>query len=220
MARKGAKRNNQLQVLSHPGRGRKNKQIVRGSGIGADNTRISYNCYSGAATTDTNGNATVERFYIPGNTAVVSRYTLPTSTGLNVLSNYSEGRFEPGSFIKWVPSVSLSTPGRVIVGFTTNPEIMTATITIAAAADYLKSFGNAISFPVWEETVIPLPTYLRRKMFDVNVSAAVAVDVLDRACQVYMLSSISGATASTNCGYFEFHDKVMGVGLAPASTYT
>lgn len=155
------------------------------------------------------------RAYIPG-----SPSGLTATSGAAICSFYSTGKFLPGTTAEWVPSVGFTTSGRVYVGYTDNPEL-TATIaglTGAAYATAVKSLGDVISFPVYQNEKWAVPTKLRRKMFDTNVSWAVNADVLDRSMQVTMFVYVEGAPASTALGGMRFEDNLMVEGITGIAT--
>lgn len=167
------------------------------------------------------------RTYIPGSTVSAS------GAGPIVCSYYSTGKFIAGTRIRWEPSVSFTTSGRVYVGFTDNPELMVAlnnarstfdlTPTLAnynAYADKVKSLGTVQSFPVWQETDVVFPLDTRRKRFDVNVNVDYgSADVLDRSAQRAMYVAIDGGpSTATALGSFWYHDQVWVEGVANITT--
>lgn len=179
-------------------------------------TIISYNSTQTNYPAVANGYTGEIRRYIPG-----APYTLANSTGAAIVAQYSTAKFIPGTTIRWEPSVSFNTTGRVFVGFTDNPEVVTqietlfgtaiSTGTVAAWADYLtaiKGLGSCRSFPVWQETEVSFPTRLRRKMFDTNETVASSPDTLDRCMQTCMFVGVEGYDKTSNPGGFWFHDKL------------
>lgn len=178
---------------------------------GNDNTVISYNVpgvvLGTAAGVDFIRTA---RDYVPG---LANGLSVPIGPGM--VSQYSSAKFLPGTKVKWEPSVSFTTTGRVFVGFTDNPEVIvgSAGLTDAAYAGFVRSLGNVVSFPVWQETEITFPTRLRRKRFDTNKTVAGNVDVFDRCCQTTMFVWIEGMPASTYAGNFWYHDRIDCEGL-------
>jgi len=198
-------------------RRRRNKQPeMERSG---DGTVIKYSTLGSTVTTDTSGVGYAKRFYIPGN---VSGAYLSNTAGISIAGFYSTGKFTPGTTIRWEPSVSFSTPGRVYVGFTDNPEvanIINQVSPISAYANAVKGLGDVVSFPVWQETEIKFPTKLRRKMFDVNITADLTdSNVLDRCAQTVMFMVVDGTPISTSVGSFWFHDRLQLEGLQPTFT--
>nr|WRQ65631.1 structural protein [Tolivirales sp.] len=168
-----------------------------------------------------------ERAYVPGSTGGIVNGSGPSLTAY-----YSTGKFMPGTSVRWEPAVSFTTSGRVVVGFTDNPEIMHSLIT--AKANYeaapstalyniylnsVKSLGSVRAFPVWQETQVPFPTRLRRKRFDINFSSAGSnVDNLDRSAQTYMAVALEGVPLSTTFGSFHYHDVIDVEGITGLST--
>ncbi len=180
-----------------------------------NNTIVKYHVVGSTVSSDVNGTASTARKFVPGYAVGLSN-----SVGPSVASYYSTGKFLPGTKVRWEPSVSFTTPGRIFVGFTDNPEVMTAfdgmTITQALAA--VKGLDSVRSFPVWQETEIAFPTALRRKRFDTNSSISASADVFDRSCQQYMLICAEGCSASTVLGSFWYHDVLELEGLQPVVT--
>lgn len=181
------------------------------------------------STVGTTGSSVANRFYIPGYTGQIAN-----SAGPGIVSAYSTGKFMPGTKIRWEPSVSFTTSGRVLVGFTDNPEIASIIeglyalfVSTGLAADYaayanaVRGLGSTISFPVWQETDVPFPTRIRRKRFDINRSIGVGVtDNLDRCMQTSMWAAFEGApnTAGIALGNFHYHDVVNVEGITTIIT--
>lgn len=195
-----------------------------------DSSLVKYNTQGlPVGTTASGGYGTYIRPYVPG----LSGGILTNSVGADVVAYYSSGKFVPGTSIRWEPSCSFTTSGRVFVGFTDNPEVA-STIegfrqaflltpnpsTYTAYAAQVRALGNLVSFPVWQETAVPFPTRLRRKRFDTNRSvSASAVDVLDRSMQTHMFVAIEGGPdAGVILGAFWFHDVVDVEGLHNIAT--
>lgn len=179
-------------------------------------TIVEYSVLGNALTTTAAGLSTPGRAYIPGNPGGVVNATGPT-----IVAYYSTAKFLPGTKIRWEPSVSFTTPGRVYVGFTDNPEVMASIAGLSGSSwgDAVKGLGDVVSFPIWQETEIAFPTRLRRKMFDTNTTATVTdTNSNDRSVQTFMFAYIDGAPASTAVGSFWYHDKVMVEGIQPVLT--
>jgi len=159
---------------------------------------------------------------------------LNIAVGPDVCSYYSTAKFMPGTKIRWEPSVSFTTSGRVFVGFTDNPEVMKVINDLkvvfdgsptagnyAAYANQVKALGSTISFPVWQETDINFPLKTRKKRFDVNATIDISnVDVLDRSAQCIMYCCYEGLPtgSSVAAGSFWFHDVVSVEGLHAVAT--
>ncbi|APG76618.1 hypothetical protein 3 [Wenzhou tombus-like virus 3] len=194
--------------------------MLSGSGT---NAIIKYSALGGSLTTGSGTNqGTNARYYIPGYAG-----DLTNAAGAAVVSYYSTAKFLPGTRVKWEPSVSFTTAGRVIVGFTDNPEVVTTLNTLATNAptnysayiNAVRSLGNVVSFPVWQETEIPFPTRLRRKRFDINASPAGSnADQMDRSAQTVMFVAVEGAPATTSLGSFWYHDVVDVEGVTGITT--
>lgn len=190
-----------------------------------DSSIVKYSALGlGLVTNSTLGSATYYRSYIPGNGNAITN-----AAGPSVVSYYSTGKFLAGTRIRWEPSVSFTTSGRVYVGFTDNPELMVnlnaaralyeGTPTLAnytAYANAVKSLGTIQSFPVWQETDIVFPLETRRKRFDCNVTVDYgSTDVLDRSAQRAMYVAFDGGPATpTALGSFWYHDVVSVEGMA------
>lgn len=193
-----------------------------------NNTVITYKTPGG--TVVTNGAypaAGWARVYVPGNAN-----GLASSVGPSIVRNYQTAKFLPGTKVRWEPSVSFSTPGRVYAAFVDNPE--TITIIEQYLLDFqstpnqtnynsyvnaVRAVGNCISFPVWQETDIPFYSSMRRKRFDTNATAGVDVNVLDRCCQCALYCAVDG-TGLTNqtVGNLQYHDQVDVSGICALST--
>lgn len=199
------------------------------SSTGNDSSVIRYNTMGINNVTDSQGNDVMRRFYIPGFSSDLS-----SSTGATVASFYATGKFIPGTTVKWCPNVSFNTSGRVVVGFTDNPEIAAtlnsqfdiylaggapAAGALTSIINAVNSLGNAQSFPVWQETMISFPTKLRRKMFDTNTNIVADANVLDRSMQVVMWAVCIGSSLTNgSIGSFQYRDVVSVEGLCSVNT--
>lgn len=159
------------------------------------------------------------RHYAPGYGAGVVN-----STGPDLVGYYSTGKFLPGTRIRWEPNVAFTTPGRVFVGFTDNPEVISQieglrTTNRTTYASRVKGLSSVISFPVWQETEVDFPMKMRRKRFDINETLDLTDNnAVDRSAQVSMFACIEGAPANTQCGSFWYHDIVDVEGIHPQLT--
>jgi len=156
------------------------------------------------------------RYYVPG-----LQYGLVSATGPGLVSFYSTAKFLPGTSIRWEPSCSFTTTGRIYVGFTDNPEVATTLTTLSGTAfgNAVKGMGSVMSFPVWQETNISFPTRLRRKRFDVNGTVAASSDVLDRSSQTNFFWYLDGAPVSlAGLGSFWYKDVVSVEGMNNLAT--
>lgn len=177
---------------------------------------IEYSALGGGVSTDPAGLWNGGRPYVPG-----TGNSLVNTVGPNIVSFYSTAKFLPGTKLRWEPSVSFNTTGRVYVGFTDNPEVMASIVGLTGGAyvNAVKGLGDVISFPIWQETDIPFPTKLRRKMFDVNSTITVTdVNAMDRSAQTFFFAAIDGAPASSSMGSFWFHDRLAVEGITPVVT--
>lgn len=210
MTKSSNNRGNAMLTAARGERARRTRQSTFNR-VGADSTVIRGNCIGVLDTSDTNGQVSNTRTYIPGFTSGLSG-----SVPQQLAAFYSEGKFLPGTTAKWVPNVGFTTTGRITVAFTTSPEVMAyyGTLgTFAARESFLRGVGNAVNFPVYEERTIAVPTTLRRKLFDTNSSVTPGVDVFDRSAQIIMMWTINGAPISTTMGSWEYHDHMHVTGL-------
>ena len=149
------------------------------------------------------------RHYVPGYGAGFAN-----ATGPDLVGYYSTGKFLPGTRIRWEPNVAFTTAGRVFVGFTDNPEVISQMEGLRSTnrdtyASRVKGLSTVISFPIWQETEIDFPMKMRRKRFDCNETIDISDNnVVERSEQIAMFACIEGAPASTVCGAFWFHDVV------------
>lgn len=195
---------------------------------GTDSSVIQYSALGAGVTSSAIGTAVYNRMYVPGNAVALNN-----GSGASIVSFYSSGKFNQGTKIRWEPSVSFTTSGRIYVGFTDNPEIMATlnglyaayqtTPTLAnynAYANQVKALGSVQSFPVWQETDVMMPLDTRRKRFDINSSIDFfSADVLDRSCQRGMYAAFDGGpTATTTLGSFWFNDVVSVEGITGLAT--
>lgn len=171
------------------------------------------------------------RPYIPGN-----GFGLAFNGGSSIVGKYATGVFRPGTRIRWEPSVSPTIGGRVFLGFSDNPEVMERLLakwsaynaspdgpTYVAYADAVKALANVVSWPLWQEHDIAVPTRLRRKRFDCNHSLTYTdINVLDRSAQTMMFAVFDGFNVDPEAvpflGSFWYHDVVDVEGLHGEST--
>lgn len=183
----------------------------------ADTSLVEYRALSATLQSNATSVAQYERFYVPGLPG-----GLANPTGTSIVSYYSTGKFTNKTSVRWEPSVSFTTTGRLFVAFTDNPEVISTIsgsfTTPATFSAYVRGMGNVVSFPVWQETDIVIPTRLRRKMFDTNSSITATPDILDRSCQIYMCVCAEGVPASTTLGGFAFKDSVIVEGIHSIAT--
>lgn len=182
-----------------------------------DRTNIKYSVMGASITSDAAGIAATARLYVPG----VST-NLTNASGPGIVAFYSTGKFKPGCVIRWEPSVSFTTTGRIFCAFTDNPEVASgffAAATVAAQINIIKGMGNMWSFPVWQDKTIPFPPATRRKMFDVNQTVSLSdQNVLDRSLQTLFMYCCEGAPATTSLGSFWYHDVLEVEGIQPSVT--
>jgi hypothetical protein len=185
-----------------------------------NNTIVKYSAIGNSISTSASGYGYPVRHYIPGYPT-----NLSNTIGANLVGYYSTAKFLPGTKIRWEPSVSFTTTGRVFVGFTDNPEVI-ATLEnqrVNAQGDYIlniKGLEDIQSFPIWQETEVAFPTKMRRKRFDINQTATIigSPDVVDRSEQIAMFALVEGAPSNTAVGSFWFHDVIDVEGIQPFIT--
>ena len=196
---------------------RKMNRSVSVRGLGSEHSTVKYR--TSGVIINTTTKTIYNRHFIPG--YITSE--IYANAGTNVVANYQEAKFVPGTVARWIPSVGTTTSGRINIAFVTNPELMLAydlLSTDEARLAFIQGIGNYESYPVWQEFTVSVPTYLRHRMYSVNFTAALTDIVsLDRSCQVYMISILTGAPAETAVGQFDFTDNVVMQGLA-ASGFT
>lgn len=205
-----------VQALKSSGNKRKRLNSVTSAMAGNDTQRLNYKTLGSTVTTNELGERAVPRYYIPGYSV-----GLAFSSGAKIASFYSTGKFLPGTRARWVPSVGFTQPGRVYVGFTDNPEVIQAIagfIGTAAYSEAVKGLGNVITFPIYQDHEFMVPSRLRRKMFDTNISSPFGVDTLDRSCQTAMFALVEGAPLNISVGSFHFTDSLLVEGLQPVIT--
>lgn len=203
-------------MSSNPVKGGVKKRFTRGptSQRGGNGTIIKYSSLGSSLSTAA-GSSTdqASRLYITGNSG-----GLQNSVGPTLVGYYSTAKFLPGTKIRWEPSCSFNTTGRIYCGFTDNPETASIleglkTSNAVSYRDSVRGLENVISFPVWQETEVTFPTRTRRKRFDTNINAANNIDVYDRSLQQAFFIVAEGAPASTVLGSFWYHDVVDAEGI-------
>lgn len=107
--------------------------------------------------------------------------------------------------LHYTPAVGTTTPGKVWVGYTDNPEIIYKAVT----GDYsqgdllsiVKTLRHSNVFPVWQSWTMNLPSIAaRRKMYSVDLTAASSAEVVDRTTHGAFLVCLEGTPSATNVG--------------------
>lgn len=186
---------------------RRRRNVMPQSSPAGDSSLIKYSALGSTITTSSSGIAPGYRSYIPGKAT-----DLVSVAGPAIVGYYSTAVFKPGTKIRWEPSISFSTAGRVFCGFSDNYEVLNAFSNASTSADQVtvvKGLGSLISFPAWQETDIAFPTRTRRKRFDVNETTGGTITEAEynRSCQTTFYFAIEGAN-STTYGSFWYHDVV------------
>lgn len=231
MARTKKNKNPARQVAQQSRRRAPNLQAVTAP-MGRDASMIKYNVVGRSVARPSAAgwtHAALARLYIPGLEYAVG--SIPDTligyvgaAGTAVARNYSTARFQPGTTITWAPSVGFTTNGRIYLGFTDNPEVINVMCgelsagTNGAPSDAyitaVKQLGNVVSHQVFEEFTVTVPTFTRRKAFDVNEFISVLdVDKLDRCCQTAMFALFEGVPDTVGLGSFMYHDNLVVEGL-------
>nr|WRQ65588.1 hypothetical protein [Tolivirales sp.] len=212
---------------------RRSKTRVKGN-IGSDTSLIKYHVLGTTSQSIAGtGNSTDfagYRLYCPGNTAGL----IGEVPAIAICSYYSTGVFRPGTMIRWVPSINFTVSGRMLCGFTDNPEVISSLVTLWQAyntapnstnlAQYrgaVRQLGTLTMFPLNTEKTLALPTRLRRKRFDTNRSLTEdSIDQNDRSTQVAFFYVSDGVVEDpgSSFGSFEYHDVVSVEGITARLT--
>lgn len=181
---------NVIDNLSRPSprmnlRGRLNENV----------THITGNEYCTPATVSVNNTAGSGFVLLaPGNAAGRANAAVQT-----VGRYFQKGLFLPGTFVKYIPSVGLNTPGNIIMGFIDSPDMIRAYLALAAGAqlNFIRDLNNSKTGPVWQELVFPLTQPPRRKTFMVDPTIDVNIDAIDQSVQGYIVWCVYGADTVT-----------------------
>lgn len=194
MARKSNKRSN--------GRRKVNPMLRRVAGpprprLSFDGSNVSAVLYDNQKATAANNSAT---FYtVDCSSTTGCNRTVTAITGL-----YSEYRYNSLS-VDWVPGqgpANTEAASRIYFAYLEGPERMA---TYAAAADavrtiIVKGIRNVKSCNVWERFTYNVPLTWRRKVFDVNTTAGVSADELERSTQGMLVVAFDSVSAVTTAG--------------------
>lgn len=178
---------------------------------------IKYASYGNGLNTDGLGNGATYRLYCPGASLGL------TGPGPGLVANYSTAKFLPGTMAKWIPTVGTVTPGRIFVAWCDNPEInknlylawfaydsSPGSTTYSNYANLVRSIGDCRAYTVYNEAIFTMPTKMRRKVYDTNITIDSGTPVFDydRCVQYGMWVCTDGGATGTGMGVFEFHDNV------------
>lgn len=107
---------------------------------------------------------------------------------------FQKGVYLPGSFVKYIPSVGLNTPGNIIIGFIDNPDLMRAWSVLSGGShlNFIRDLNNAKTGPVWQELTMNLTQAPRRKVFNIDPSIEVNIDSIDQSIQGYFIWCVFG----------------------------
>lgn len=145
---------------------------------------------------------------------------LDLSTGATSAINavgglYQQYLFRPGTAFNYVPSVGLTTPGNIIIGWLDNPELMAQFVNgnISQRQAIVNTLANAKVYPLWQAFSMPLTAPPRLKKFDVNdtfeTNAGVQLSTeFQRSCQGMWVYNIFSAPASTAVSVSFLHAKL------------
>lgn len=132
---------------------------------------------------------------------------------------YQQFLFKPGTTFNYVPSVGLTSPGNVMVGWLDNPELISQYIdgSTATKISIVQSLANIKIYPIWERFTYALTAPPRMKRFDVNDTFTVGASnpsEFQRSCQGMFVYYVFGYLASaTNVSQSYVHQKVQLWGL-------
>lgn len=180
-----------------------------------DRIHVAYNG-SKTITTGSLGTSTGYKRQIPSYTDDMDS----APAGAVVAAQYGEGVFSK-SYAKWVPSVGMTTAGRVWLAYIENPETIVSFegYSEAQKASFIKGVANVKCGSIYRELRLDYPGSRRRKAYDTNwTNSAGSADLYDRCCQGAVIWLIEGAPATTVVGTMFLHDELTLVGLRPNST--
>lgn len=132
--------------------------------------------------------------FAPGNVAGRSNAAVQT-----VGRYFQKGVYMPGTFVKYIPSVGLNTPGNIIMGYLDSPDLIRAYLALTPGAElnFIRDLNNAKTGPVWQELVFPITQPPRRKTFMVDPVIDINIDAIDQSVQAYVVWCVFGADTVT-----------------------
>lgn len=158
-------------------------------------TMVTGNEYNAPATVTTGNSLGYGQVILaPGNSSGRSNAAVQT-----VGRFFQKGLYLPGTFVKYIPSVGLNTPGNVIMGFLDSPDLIRfwLALTPGSHLNFVRDLSNAKTGPVWQELTFNLTQPPRRKTFMVDPSIDVDIDAIDQSVQGYVVYCVYGVEAPT-----------------------
>lgn len=113
---------------------------------------------------------------------------------------FQKGLFLPGTFVKYIPSVGLNTPGNIIMGYIDNPDLIRAWSVLPEAnkLNFVRDLNNAKTAPLWQELTFSITQPPRRKIFMVDPSINYTLNEVDLSVQGFVVYYIYGVDASAS----------------------
>jgi hypothetical protein len=107
---------------------------------------------------------------------------------------FQKGVYLPGTFLKYIPSVGLNTPGNIIIGYIDSPDVIKGYLSLPPGQqlNYIRDLSNSRTGPVWQELTFPLTQPPRRKTFMVDPSISNDIDAIDQSVQAYFVWCVYG----------------------------
>lgn len=112
---------------------------------------------------------------------------------------FQKGLYLPGTFVRYIPSVGLNTPGNIIIAWLDNPDMIRAWNLLSAGAhlNFIRDVSNAKTGPVWQELTVPLTQPPRRKTFMVDPQLDFQSNTeVDLSCQGLFIFCVFGTDIS------------------------
>lgn len=171
-------------------------------------TLVSGNEYNVAATVS--AGATVGQGFVllaPGNSGGRANAAVQT-----VGRYFQKGLYLPGTFVRYIPSVGLNTPGNIIMGFIDSPDLIRLWLALAPGShlNFIRDLNNSKTSPVWQELTFNLTQPPRRKTFMVDPAIDTNIDAIDQSVQGYIVYCVFGvdtALADKAYGQLLIHCK-------------
>lgn len=136
----------------------------------------------------------------------------------DVGAHYRTYKYMPGCVYNHSPAVSLTATGSTIIGYIDNPEQYNrwmALVNVNERIEFVSQLANSKAYPIWQQFAFAVPSYTRRKSFDVNANGAgTGVQDLEHTWQGAILIAYTGVTPADGvvCRSF-LHQKLWLSGL-------
>lgn len=124
-----------------------------------------------------------------------------SNAAVNTVGRYfQKGLYLPGTFVRYIPSVGLNTPGNIIMGFIDSPDLIRAWLALTPGnqLNFVRDLNNSKTAPVWQELSMPLTQAPRRKSFMIDPSIDFTIDAIDQSVQGYFVWVVFGVTPDTS----------------------